>query len=53
MGCPEDIILWADGSWCFGDELLEMDHMSDDYQILMVDSEEWRFFLGKDNEVLA
>jgi hypothetical protein len=34
----EDICLWADGTWCYLFELEEMNHMSEDYEIIPVDS---------------
>lgn len=30
----DDIVLWSDGTWCYGSEFPEMTFMSDDYQIL-------------------
>lgn len=27
-----NVIIWADGTWCYDDELSEMTHMSDDYE---------------------
>ncbi|QGH45257.1 SIR2 family NAD-dependent deacetylase [Bacteriophage Eos] len=44
----EDIMLWADGTWCFRDELEEMTHMSDDYKVLLENSTEWEVFLLKE-----
>lgn len=38
----EDVFLWANGSWCFRDELDCMGHLSDDYTVLVVDTPEWR-----------
>ncbi len=29
----EQICIWADGTWCWKDELGEMTHMSDDYAV--------------------
>lgn len=37
----EDILLWADGTWCFRHELHWMTHMSDDYQTLAFDTSAW------------
>ena len=41
----EDIMVWPDDmldpTWCYRDELEEMNHMSDDYITLYVDSESW------------
>lgn len=31
---PEDICLWADGTWCYRDELPQYSHMSDDYEVV-------------------
>lgn len=44
---PEDVIVWGDGTWCYFDELWEMDFMSEDYAILVVDSPEWFKHLGE------
>ena len=41
MNSSEDIILWADGTWCFAYELEEMGHMSDDYECIPVESNKW------------
>ena len=30
----DDVLVWADGSWCYRYELHEMSHMSDDYTTL-------------------
>lgn len=40
------VYVWPDGTWCYGDELEEMTHMSDDYQVhetVLMDAEleEW------------
>jgi hypothetical protein len=37
----DDICLWADGTWCYGDELSQMTHMSDDYVVVPSQSERW------------
>lgn len=37
----EDAILWADGTWCYREELEQMTHMSDDYQVFFVGTPEW------------
>ena len=36
----EDIILWPDGVWCYRYELKEMNHKSDDYQIITYGTKE-------------
>jgi hypothetical protein len=41
----EDILVWADGTWCYAEELEEMNHMSDDFAVLPVDSEPYNQFL--------
>ena len=33
MISSEAIVVWADGTWCYGAELSEMDHMSDDFKV--------------------
>jgi hypothetical protein len=30
----EDLIVWADGTWCYRYELEEMTYMSDDYEVV-------------------
>lgn len=48
---PDDVFLWPEGTWCYRNELWEMDHMSDDYLILRVDSSAWiRFFEDIEND---
>lgn len=42
----EDIIVWADESWCFRYELHEHQHKSDDYQVIAEESEGWFAFLN-------
>lgn len=37
----EDIIVWADNTWCFRYELHEFNHMSDDYRVIPPDTQEW------------
>jgi len=38
----EDIALWADGTWCFREEIEEyMTMMSDDFSIVPFESKEW------------
>ena len=38
MPLCEDICLWADGTWCYWEELERMSHMSDDYELIAWDS---------------
>jgi hypothetical protein len=38
MSSSNDVIVWADGTWCFGYELQQMSHMSDDYEVVPCDS---------------
>lgn len=40
----DDIVVWSDGTWCYGDELSQMTHMSDDYELLVYWSEPWQKF---------
>ena len=39
---PDDIVLWADGFWCFAAGLHEFAHRSDDYVRIEVDSPSWQ-----------
>lgn len=34
----DDMAVWADGTWCYGHELHEMTHMSDDYEVVKLGS---------------
>jgi hypothetical protein len=36
-----DLLVWPDGSWCYGFELPEMGHMSDDCMRLAENSPAW------------
>ena len=38
MSSSNDVILWSDGTWCFGYELQQMTHMSDDYEVIACDT---------------
>ena len=40
----EDILVWSEGTWCYGYELCEMTHMSDDYLVLCYDTPEYNLF---------
>lgn len=42
---PDDICLWADGTWCYRHELGEYSYMSDDYEVRHQGSPEWHSFL--------
>lgn len=39
--CSEDLILWPDGTRCLREQLWEMTHMSDDYEIIPWGSARW------------
>jgi len=41
MSDSDDIILWADGTWCYRYELAEYTHMSDDYTVYGYMSDAW------------
>ena len=43
----EDIMLWADGTWCFRYELATMSHMSDDYETIICDTQRWVDIVGE------
>ena len=35
----DDVCIWADGTWCFYDDLEEMlGHMSDDFEVVPMDT---------------
>lgn len=40
----EDIMVWADGTWAYREEMYMMQDMSDDYRTLYVGSEEYESF---------
>lgn len=42
----EDILLWADGTWCYRYELSEMRFMSDDYRTIPVDHPEYQHYIN-------
>ena len=53
--CPapesyEDLMLWADGTFCYRSQLSEMSHMSDDYEVLPFESAEWNALIGTQYE---
>ena len=35
---PDDLLVWPDGTFCYGDELGEMRYMSDDFEIVRAGS---------------
>lgn len=46
MIASEDIILWSDDAWCFGEDLEGMTHRSDDFRIIPFDTTEWHELYG-------
>ena len=38
---PDDVISWCDGTWCNRDELPGYSWMSDDYNVISVETPEW------------
>lgn len=38
---PDDIALWPDGTWCYMSERSEYTYMSDDYEVVPVETPEW------------
>lgn len=42
---PDDILRWADGTWCFRYELHEMTHMSDDFEVITEEHPEYELIL--------
>lgn len=43
---PDDLIVWADSTWCFRYELSQYNHMSNDYSVIKADSKEWLAFIS-------
>jgi hypothetical protein len=41
----DDIVVWADNTWCYVHELRQMSHMSDDYEIVSFETEDYDSFL--------
>lgn len=41
----EDILVWPCGTWCYREELNQMSHLSDDYQVLWFDTDAYISFL--------
>ena len=41
---PDDVLVWADNTWCYRSESESMSHMSDDYRVLFAESPEWVAF---------
>ena len=46
MSDQDDIIVWADGTWCYRYELHEFTWMSDDYTVIAFDSDYFREFIA-------
>lgn len=42
----EDILMWADDTWCYRYELTQMSHMSDDYRVIPFASEGYLDIVG-------
>ena len=40
----EDLFVWSDYTWCYREELEQMAHMSDDFRIIYVDTQEYEEF---------
>ena len=43
----DDIFVWGCGTWCYRYEAWEMDHMSDDYEVLYFETPEYMQFIAK------
>ena len=43
-----DVLVWPDDYWCYRENLLDMTHRSDDYQVLIFESPEWLTFIEKE-----
>lgn len=42
---PDDVFVWPDGFWCFREEHSDDDSLSDDFEVLRVDTPEYDEFL--------
>ena len=46
----DDIILWADTTWCYRSELEGYTHMSDDYTVISAGCVAWPEFLNAEQD---
>ena len=44
MNSSDDVFRWPDGTWCYRYEHPEMSHMSDDFEVIRLDTPEWITF---------
>lgn len=42
----DDILLWADGTWCYRYELPEMSHMSDDIEVIPYGTHQYNLLIS-------
>lgn len=42
---PDDICVWPCGTWCYACEAHEHTHLSDDYEVIAEDSDEYIKFM--------
>lgn len=43
--CSDDVLVWADGTWCYRENLSEfLTFMSDDFEVLYFDTDRWNSF---------
>jgi hypothetical protein len=47
LASPHDLLRWPDGTICARSELAEYDWMSDDFEVIVVDSPEWELLMEK------
>lgn len=42
-----DVCLWPDGTWCLHEDLGEMSHLGDDYEVIPWDSQRAQEYLSE------
>lgn len=45
---PDDIYLWPDGTWCFGNEVATFGHKSDDYEVIKLGDDRYQTLIDED-----
>ena len=48
----DDILRWANGTWCYRHELSQYNHMSDDYEVIACNSPDWNTVSNDDLELI-
>ena len=48
----DDILRWADGTWCYRHELSQHNHMSDDYEVIAFNGPDWNNVMNEQLELI-